>query len=245
MERDGRGSWYARDLARLTGGEPAAAPAGLERGERVERFFLTQVLPVTRGAVLAAADLRPSPERAWAWPWRLPLALAGATVAALLAAWVVPWGAAPGEPGVRAKGELGLQVTAERGGRVFTVVEGAPLAEGDRVQFEVTAPAAGWLALVSVEQGGRTTPFVPATGGRALSVPAGRSRLPGAIRLDGYLGREWLVAVFAPTPFDVAEAARLAASVAGAGAPAVEARLPAGFSRAVLGWRKARSGEAP
>jgi hypothetical protein len=137
-------------------------------------------------------------------------------------------------------------VFGARGERVFRVTQGDRLASGDRLKFEVSAPGAGWLAVFSVEEGGRVTSFAPASGGPALRVASGTTIVPGAIALDGHLGREWLVAVFAPEPFVSAEAARYAgALVAGAGRPPTSPGLPRGWSSFVFAFAKVSSEEKP
>jgi hypothetical protein len=148
------------------------------------------------GATLAIPAMQPGKR----WPrrtlWLAPL-LAAAAVAAL-----VPWG----RPSVRAKGggwQLGV-VTQHDDGRVARVSPGAALLPGDRLRFEVAAPADAFVSVISLDARGAVTPFVPATGD-AIAIRPGRQLLDGAVRLDDAVGDERIMLVACPRAVAIAE----------------------------------------
>jgi hypothetical protein len=205
---------------------------GAAEGERATRHVAECTQCQGRLAALAvvvapAIDFGPLPvtaprraSRSWRRRglWLTPL-LAAAAVAAL-----IPWGKAS----VRSKGggwQLGV-VAQRADGRVSRVSPGEALLPGDRLRFEVAAPADAFVAVISLDGRGAVTPFVPATG-NTTAIGRGTQLLDGAVRLDDALGPERIMLLGCPDPMPVADlvAAGRAALARAQGAPADVGRL--------------------
>jgi hypothetical protein len=168
-------------------------------------------------------------------------ALAAAAVALVI---VLPGGGGDslrpdGEDDIRFKGGLAAQVVAKRGDRQFAVRPGDALEPGDALRFVVNAPAAGYVAVLAVEQAGRASVFYPRDSAAAagpwplrLESP-GRSELPGSIILDDAVGTETYVILYSKSAFSRGEAERAARALAtGRGG------LPEGLDGRAVGVRK-------
>jgi hypothetical protein len=133
----------------------------------------------------------------WKGFWRWPT-LAGAAVALVLAFGLRGWG-------VRFKGaswELGV-IARRADSRTERLISGDRARPGERLRFEVSAPADGFVSVISLDAAGVVTPFVPASGA-ALPVAGGRRQLlAGAVALDQTLGDERLLLVACAQPLGV------------------------------------------
>jgi len=121
---------------------------------------------------------------------RLFFSVGGLVAAAAAAMFLLTWH----DPAVRSKGggwQL-LPVVQYPNGRVARISQGAAVAPGDRMRFEVAAPADAFVSVLSLDARGTVTAFVPAQG-RAVPVKPGRRLLEGAVVLDDALGPERLV----------------------------------------------------
>jgi hypothetical protein len=157
-----------------------------------------------RARILAEIEARRTP------PWRRWLdALGGppawvAVAASLaLALFIRPQ---PAEETLTAKGEApALEVFRERGGEVARVTPEAVLREGDRLMFRVRSPEPREVMVLGVEASGAVFAYA-APEGHSIPVGEGRAELPVGARLDGSTGREAIVLVSCPSPFEVAQA---------------------------------------
>ncbi len=143
------------------------------------------------------AAATPSRRRSW---MLAPLGLAAA-VAAALVLFVVPRGA-PSD--ITLKGTA-FRVLVKRGSAEPTALApDAQVSAGDVLRFSYDAARDGQLAVVDLDGTQRATAFYPQNGARSVAVIAGADPLlPGAIVLDAAPGPEWLVAIYAPTPFEL------------------------------------------
>lgn len=111
-------------------------------------------------------------------------------------------GPAP-QPGVRSKGtDLSLLVHRDSASGSEIVHSGERLAPGDRLRFQVTLPAAGFVGIVGQEASGQLYRAWPLEGSDdfARVDETATHVLPGAIELDASTGREWLHLVHCPLP---------------------------------------------
>ena len=169
---------------------------------RLDEFQAVVPPPLDFSSASPACEPRPAPplplwrRRAF---WLVPV-VAAATAGVLL----LPWRHFE----ERSKGggwQLGV-VARSSNGRVSTVSQGAVLAPGDRLRFEVSAPTDAFVSVISLDARGEVTPFVPATG-NATAIRAGKRRLlDGAVQLDDSVGPERLVLLACPHALPVAEA---------------------------------------
>jgi len=197
----------ALDRARLLGSPvPVGAEARARRLEEADEWFRRVVLPETGASVVARCLAQErGVDRVRAWRRREVLGLALAASLALV--WLVPWrGILPErEPSgaLRDKGGLSLQVFGSGGDEVFRVQEGMRLFPGDRPKYRVVVPRDGWLAVVSVEDSGRISLFVPSVCCAPLRVSRGVVSPTGSTVLDDHVGPERVVALFSEEPFDL------------------------------------------
>lgn len=157
-------------------------------------------------------ELRAIRRRAGALPERRVsrrtwLVSGAALAAAALAIVVVRYPRSPGpelEPDdVRVKGgSVGLVVhVATAAGSRAIAHEGAVHA-GDRIRFEVSAPRAGYVAVIGLAPSGASTVYYPFGGAGPARLDAGGGPvLPGAIELDAAEGDEQILAVYGEQPF--------------------------------------------
>lgn len=100
-----------------------------------------------------------------------------------------------------------------KGGEFHVFLKGAeaPLAQdakvraGDALRFAYDAPADGFLAVFDLDGSEAVTLFFPYGGAAPAPVKKAQGVLPGSTVLDAQRGPEWLVAVWAPAAFDVAQ----------------------------------------
>jgi hypothetical protein len=124
-------------------------------------------------------------------------------------------------------------------GAVRRAGPGEVVAPGDALRFAVTAPAPGYVAVLSLDAAGRATVYYPA-GGRAEPVASGAEvALPLATKLDATVGEERLFALYCERPVEL-EPLRAALEGAGrleAGAAPGGQAAPAPAGCQVTGWR--------
>lgn len=131
---------------------------------------------------------------------RVPLAVLAGVAAVLL---VLPLTRRPAvdEPAtVRQKGGLVLRVYRAKGTGSEELLSGSRFLPGDVIRFVVDLPSSGHVAVIGVEQSGELYNAWPLEEQATLArQPAGKSlTLPGALSLDGSLGRETLYLVHCP-----------------------------------------------
>lgn len=117
-------------------------------------------------------------------------------------------------PGVWAKGQLGLEAFCKRGESVFRVEDGATLLDGDRLRFTYTAPQDGHLMVFGVDDRGQLFPYYGEGKGMLASIAVGAGAsvmLPGSVELDNHHGIERVFALWSPTPVDAAGVRRAVA----------------------------------
>ena len=153
----------------------------------------------------AVEQMRPEPlpplrvvplplRRARKWP---RIAAAAAGLAAAAGALLV----AQRPAGERVKGPgFSLSMYVQHGGDVRLAAPGERVEAGDAVRFAVSAPAATYVAVLSLDPRGRASVYFP-LGPSAEMVDAGRDvPLPVATRLDDSAGEERVVGLFCPSP---------------------------------------------
>lgn len=138
----------------------------------------------------------PAPKPWWRWLAVLaPVGVAAALAVVLLA------------PPTTSGGDVTLKGGAFK---VFLKGADAPLGQdakvraGDALRFAYDAPADGFLAVFDLDGSEAVTLFFPYGGAAPAPVRKAQGVLPGSTVLDAQRGPEWLVAVWAPTAFDVA-----------------------------------------
>jgi len=130
-------------------------------------------------------------------------ALAGACAVLLVVIGVWLFAGLGDEPGgIVFKGAApALRVRVERRGHVFEGNSPLRLRPGDRIRFAYSVPEDAYLFIVNVDNEGRITPYYPARGKHSIGISRGTQVfLPGSIRLDDYLGKERIFAVFTRDP---------------------------------------------
>ncbi len=230
---------------------PACASARDALGGDRARFAAREDLARLAADALARAHVAaPAGRSPWAAlrRWLLPLGVAGAVGAALLA---TPGALAPGRQagrptaeGTRTKGGFSLSAEVlhvETGARARHA--GEPLHPGDRLQLRVSSPEPGHLAVVGVDETRAVSVYFP-SGPAAQRVEAGREvALPTAVELDDVAGAETIVALRCPGPVPVAAIVAAATRGAAAAGPRLEAPLaglPAGCVEARYTFTKER-----
>jgi hypothetical protein len=182
-----------------------ACQSRLQAATDAQVLVAPPVLATHVADVLARAQARQaerSPWRRWlddGWRWALVPAVVLAVGLVVLA---VRPGPAPVHPrgaveGWKAGGEVALQVLA--GGE--PVQSGAVLDPGTVLTLRVTVARPGFLALVSVEEGGRVSRILPTRGARPMPVTAGVVSAQGGVAAAQ--GVERVYALFDEQPFDV------------------------------------------
>ena len=197
----------------------AACQSRLQAATDAQVLVAPPVLATHVADVLARAQARQaerSPWRRWlddGWRWALVPAVVLAVGLVVLA---VRPGPAPepgqsmvegpvpsdvarggGVEGWKAGGEVALQVLA--GGE--PVQSGAVLAPGTVLTLQLTVARPGFLALVSVEEGGRVSRILPTRGARPMPVTSGVISAQGGVAASQ--GVEHVYALFDDKPFDV------------------------------------------
>jgi hypothetical protein len=105
----------------------------------------------------------------------------------------------PAVDALRSKGGLALHVFRAHGAKAEAMVSGDRFAPGDRLEFAVDLPGAGYVQVFGIEQGGALYTAWPLQTSAPPRLGPGRGIvLPGAVALDGSLGRESLFLVHCP-----------------------------------------------
>ena len=168
----------------LSGAESRAAAAAAERAPAPSPSLLDRL-----------RALFVLPQLGW-------VAAAGAAAGALVFALRSPLPTAPveGDPGLRVKGSLALEVVRKTPQGAQVMVSGDVFRPDDEIRFVITTPTAGRVAVVGIEPSGALYPAWPLPGHAADPVrPAGEAQpLEGAVQLDGTPGRETLYLVLCP-----------------------------------------------
>lgn len=110
-------------------------------------------------------------------------------------------------PTTRRKGVEHMQLSAfrEHRGKVEQMFPGAMVAPGDRVRFQIGAANDLHFMIVGVEESGQLFSYYPLDGrGRSARHEGGQVLLDGAAEMDASLGRESIVLVGCPRPFEMA-----------------------------------------
>lgn len=134
--------------------------------------------------------------------WFVQPRVAAFAAALTLAASVVLWFEFSGSErssadgrATRTKGSARLGFYVRRESAVFRGGPGEVLRPGDALEFSFVAPRAGFVAVLSVDGGGRASVYYP-SGVRAARIEAGEQLLPQSTVLDHVLGKELLFGVF-------------------------------------------------
>lgn len=147
-------------------------------------------------------------------PWWKAWWLVPALMACLLLILVVP-GVIDQYAGVKGD-QVDIDFMVLVDGEPRPGLDGATLAEGDRLQFSYYAPGLSDVVLLSIDGEGTLSIYYPASGDLPHAVtPGERHFLEGSIRLDGAAGPEVFVAVFGAG--SVAEAVELVEEAYAAG----------------------------
>jgi hypothetical protein len=156
-----------------------------------QAFFVTH--PV--GPLAARLE---TPRRSWLAAWAPAFA---ATAAVVVAAIVYVRRESEGD--YSAKGNLALTVHRRTAAGSEVLAPGAAVHAGDTVRFELRAPAAGFVAVLSADAAGKVSVYHPTGGTSAAPYRPQEPLLPTAIALDATLGPETVYAVYANQPFEL------------------------------------------
>ncbi len=119
------------------------------------------------------------------------------------------------------KGGVSLVVYAKRGAVTVRLGPEDHLAAGDQIRFQVTAPAAGFVAVIGRDSTGAVTVYAPFGASAAKRYDPRDPLLPDAIELDAAGVSEDLYAIISSAPFSLA-----AATAALRGGQPLEQALP-------------------
>lgn len=192
LERYLAGDLTGESLAKV---ERAIAESPSERA-RVEELRADSAAFLIRHPPGPLAAKLEKPKRRWML-W-VPLATAAA---ALLIFFVRP----PVEPERSVKGSVVLTVFRQRGDAPVEQLEnGATVRPGDHVRFSITAPADGFVAVISRDGAGKVSTYHPFGSAQAAPHKAKEPLLQSAIALDDVRGKERVWAVFSEKPFELA-----------------------------------------
>jgi hypothetical protein len=158
-----------------------------------------------RDALARAAAL---PRRAgWARWWMGAAALPVAALAAFLLLLRPPAGVT--STGTRTKGDFAIALYVKHAESAADpgLHLGEPLHPRDRVRFKLGGSDHGYLAVLGLDASEKLSVFFPA-GANAQARPGAEEVLPGAIELDGTLGREVITALRCEQPIPLATLVR-------------------------------------
>jgi len=187
--------------------------------------FLTKV----REGATRPSEIGVTAPKNWLVKMLQPGLLAPATAALVLLLIVVLY--LPGEEGSseRMKGnEIGLDFLVMENDGPRVAEPGRVLHPGDRIQFRVTAPAGGFIHIVSVDEAGTVSVYFPLPHSRAERYPGGAARpVPGSVILDDTLGRERVFMLLCGEPMQREQLAKAVLTLEGGPKTALETkRLP-------------------
>ena len=183
------------------------------------------VARIAQGRLPSPLPVRPRRDlRAFAVP--LLACLAGAAAIAI----VYLGRRSPVPAALAARGDVSLVVQLAGQDVPRRLSDGDEVHPGDHLRFEVHAPQAGHMAILSLDARGPTVRHPFAAADPALYDPA-RPVVPATFEVDDTLGVERLYLVYAPEPFSLVDTARALAS---------GGSLPRGLSAASLYLVKTR-----
>jgi hypothetical protein len=106
--------------------------------------------------------------------------------------------------GTRSKGTFALTFFVKHGDAVLAGSDGQSVAPGDQLRFAITSSAPGHLAIFSLDGAGVASVYHPsgATRARPLAVSS-NTPLDTAVELDAVPGRERIIAISCPEPFEL------------------------------------------
>jgi hypothetical protein len=107
----------------------------------------------------------------------------------------------PSLDGVRIKGPLALGVVVQRAsGGTDRIASGASVAAGDVLRFELAHGQPGHAAVLGLDERQVVSLYVPQDGHLPFLAGAGKTVLPGAVKLDDAPGVERIFALLCPDP---------------------------------------------
>jgi hypothetical protein len=151
-------------------------------------------------------------------------AIAAAGVSLILSI-LIPRILEPTDGPFTAKGPVVLVLHRKDGEGSVVVPKDGPVAPHDSLRFQVKGVTGGFVAVLSRDPQGALTVYYPFGGSAAAPFDSAQSLLPGAIELDGTLGREDVYVLHSANPFGVTWALQALS----AGRPLKEA-APTGIS---------------
>jgi hypothetical protein len=106
--------------------------------------------------------------------------------------------------GTRSKGALALTFFVKHGDVVLAGSDGQSVAPGDQLRFAITNSAPGHLAIFSLDGAGVASVYFPSGRTRAQPLSVSSSTpLDTAVELDAVPGRERIIAISCPEPFEL------------------------------------------
>ena len=213
----------------------------LERYAPLQEAHLSQLVTrIRQGSGPVTPVLRARSQRSRAVLWISSTLAATAAVGALIL--LQPSDQPRTDEPTQHKGTVSLRVFIQRGAHQFKGHPDRPLHAGDVMRFSVTAAAAGYLIVFTVDAAGTISPLHPApeSGPDAQPIEVeqpGDLLLPGSAVLDAAPSHETVVVVFAAQPFHVRPTTQSAVEQLGPapqGAQAFTLALPQGASANVV-----------
>jgi hypothetical protein len=183
-----------RALRELDDAEAAAIEEHLDACPRCRARAAALTIAPAIDPNLRQKLLAPRTRRRWLRAG-VPLALAASILLAFLA--LDPEGE------TRKKGGLSLTVYRERNGEVVRSSAGEIFHPGDRLRFEIDAPA-GHFLIAGIDAEQHPYACVPLDGrARPIAERLEKALLPDAVKLDDSLGEERLVLIHCPHAFEL------------------------------------------
>lgn len=118
-------------------------------------------------------------------------------IAAAIVIAVLGWSHPDDDGGFRAMGRLPVDLVVLREGATLPAT--TPVVAGDRLDLAFVAPHAGYAWVGTVQDDGQVTVLYRTPAPLAAGQ---RFDLPGAVELDAWTGREWLVVELTPAPVE-------------------------------------------
>ena len=161
---------------------------------------------------------REAAQRSGVWSWlarRGPILAAAGCAVALSAVLILgpsdPPADRPPADDIQIKGATSYKIHCKRKGRVFELMPGDPVVAGDALRLEIFSEDLPHLLVISIQEDGETSCYVPFSGRRSAKIPVGRrTLLEGSLVLDDSDQDELLVFLFSQRPLE-AKAAKTAA----------------------------------
>ena len=150
-----------------------------------------------RRVMARVEDAKPASSR-FRWTWFAGLLAPALAVTVLLL--VKP--AKPSDDYLGVKGNVHLELLKAQG----KLPDGAVVHPGDALRFSVSAPKAGSLLVLSLNERGEVFAYHPLQGAESAPMAAGAGQvLPGSVVLDSTLGHERFYMLFTERPIAVAD----------------------------------------